>query len=96
MHDRSILNSVHGMKVSTARENFKNPDNLCYVIIFSCSTENEEKIIEIGRNLLDHIEYNDKIHGAMYYTDIESYLLSLPDKSDMSKHYKAKITLPKY
>ena len=87
------LTGVHAMKVSTARENFTNSENLFYVIVFYCGpSDNQNEIIEIGKNLLQHVEYAN-IYGYMYYTDLQTFLTSQAS-GDMSK-CKYKIEVPK-
>ena len=62
-----MLTGVNTMKVSTAGgyswissmpENFKNSNNFIHVIIFHCGpSDQRELMIDIGRNLLQLIEY---------------------------------------
>ena len=68
------LLGVHAMRVSTMRENFRKSDNFCHVILFFCGpNEDKDFMMKIGQNLLKHIEYKN-LYGAMFFTDIQSFL----------------------
>ena len=45
-------------------------------------------MMEIGHNLLDHIQYLHNVHGAMFFTE------SSKDNENIA--FKYKINLPKY
>ena len=59
------------MKVSTAKETFQSSVNSFHVILFYCGPWDDKKyIIEIGKNLLDQIEYRNEDGRILYKADI--------------------------
>ena len=84
------------MKVSTMRENCKNSDNSFQVIIFYCGpSDNQELVLEIGYNLLNHIEYTNP-DGAMFYKADSQTFLRKPKATGNKNISKYGITVPRY
>ena len=90
------LTGIHAMKVSTMRENCKNSDNSFQVIIFYCGpSDNQELVLEIGYNLLNHIEYTNP-DGAMFYKADSQTFLRKPKATGNKNISKYGITVPRY
>ena len=93
LYRQGKLTGIQAMKVSTVRENFFSTGTGSHVIIFYCGPSDDKDLVMIaGQNLLQKIEYKN-LYGAMFYTDVQTFLLSQAT-GDMSS-CKYKIDVPK-
>ena len=98
LYRQGKLTGIHALKVSTVRENFFSTgtgsnDNSFHVLIFYCGPSDDQDLVMIaGQNLLQNIEYKN-LYGAMFYTDVQTFLLSQATGDMTSCKYK--IDVPK-
>ena len=88
------LFGVHAMKVSTMKETFI--DTSFQIIIFYCGPlDDKGYIMEIGHNLLEHIEYANP-DGAMFFKPDSRTFLRKPKPTGNKNFFKYSIDVPRH